>query len=353
MQTAIVVCDMSLTITWLNPAAEQLLQTSLDRARGQQFGELILDADDLVSTLQDALDADQHLTRRDAVIRTALHEDEITVDCTATPLSDKAEAGDALLIEINALDRLKRLSRESAWLDVHAANQKVMRGLAHEVKNPLGGLRGAAQLLERQLADAELREYTGIIISEADRLRSLVDRMAGPTQQFEPAPVNLHRVAERVRTIMLAEAGNVRVLRDYDPSLPYIQGEEPLLIQAVLNLVKNAVEAVDAWVKDGDGEVTIRTRIDRQITIGSVRHRQVLRLDVIDNGPGVSEELHDTIFYPMVTGRAEGTGLGLSITQDIVSRHQGLMEFVSAPGQTRFSIYLPLQQVPESWESTQ
>jgi len=327
MQTAVVVCDRSLTVLWLNGAAEQLLRTSVDRSRGQPVASLFLNSDGLI-------------TRRDVNLRVGPTEEDITVDCTATPLPVESGSDDAMLVELSALDRLKRLAREGAWLDVHTANQKVMRGLAHEVKNPLGGLRGAAQLLERQLPDKELREYTGIIISEADRLRELVDKMAGPRQPFAPTPVNIHRVAERVRALMLADSDDgVRIVADYDPSIPDLDGEEPLLIQAVLNLVKNAVEAVQ-----GDGTVTIRTRIDRQITIGNIRHRQVLRVDVIDDGPGIAPDLQDTIFYPMVTGRAEGTGLGLSITQDIISRHTGLMEFVSQPGETRFSIYLPLHQ---------
>lgn len=349
MQTAVVVCDRTLHLTWLNAAAEQLLRTSVDRARGQPAQALFLRAEDLVDTLADALSAQQHLTRRDVSLRVGPTEEDITVDCTATPLTLESGGEDALLVELNALDRLKRLAREGAWLDVHTANQKVMRGLAHEVKNPLGGLRGAAQLLERQLPQEELREYTGIIISEADRLGNLVDRMAGPTQVFAPAALNIHRVTERVRTLLLADsATQVRIARDYDPSIPDLHGEEPLLIQAVLNLVKNAMEAVD-----GDGNVTLRTRIDRQITIGQVRHRHVLRLDVIDDGPGIDPDIADTIFYPMVTGRAQGTGLGLSITQDIVSRHGGLMEFVSQPGETRFSIYLPFTPPTEQTNDQQ
>ncbi len=337
MQTAVVVCDSTLHLTWLNAAAEQLLRTSVDRARGQSMEILFLSGDGLVNTLKDALAAQQHLTRRDVSLRVGPTEEDITVDCTATPLTLEAAGEDALLVELSALDRLKRLAREGAWLDVHTANQKVMRGLAHEVKNPLGGLRGAAQLLERQLPDEDLREYTGIIISEADRLGNLVDRMAGPMQPFAPEPLNIHRVTERVRTLLLADsADEVEIIRDYDPSIPDLCGEEPLLIQAVLNLVKNAIEAVD-----DRGNVILRTRIDRQITIGQVRHRHVLRLDIIDDGPGIDPEIADTIFYPMVTGRAQGTGLGLSISQDIVSRHSGLMEFVSQPGETRFSIYLP------------
>jgi two-component system nitrogen regulation sensor histidine kinase GlnL len=232
-----------------------------------------------------------------------------------------------------------RLARDENMLDRQAANRAVMRGLAHEIKNPLGGLRGAAQLLERELPDKSLKEYTRIIIHEADRLRNLVDRMMGPHQPLKKKPVNLHEILEHVRKLMLVEVPvGLTLERQYDPSLPEFKGEPEQLIQAVLNIVRNSAEAIEY-----KGVIHLRTRIERSFTIGQKRHRLVLRTDIEDNGPGIPEEIREHIFYPMVTAKPGGTGLGLSIAQDIVTKHGGLIECDSRPGLTVFSIYLPLE----------
>jgi two-component system nitrogen regulation sensor histidine kinase GlnL len=215
----------------------------------------------------------------------------------------------------------------------------LIRNLAHEIKNPLGGLRGAAQLLEQEFADQSLKEYTQIIIGEADRLRNLVDRMLGPIRPPVYDDVNIHEVLERVRTLVLAEIGDgIHIEQDYDPSIPLLKGDADQLIQAVLNIVRNAVQALE-----GQGVILIRTRVQRQYTIGHTRHKLVARLDIIDNGPGISKERLEEIFYPMISGRIDGTGLGLSIAQVLVSQHGGLIECESRPGKTVFTLLLPLE----------
>jgi two-component system nitrogen regulation sensor histidine kinase GlnL len=262
----------------------------------------------------------------------------ITVDCIVTPLVDGGPET-ALLVELSQVDRLMRLARDENIIDRQAANRAVMRGLAHEIKNPLGGLRGAAQLLERELPNQSLKEYTRIIIHEADRLRNLVDRMMGPHQPLKKKPVNLHEILEHVRKLMLVEVPvGLTLERQYDPSLPEFEGEPEQLIQAVLNIVRNSAEAIQH-----QGVIRLRTRIERSFTIGQKRHRLVLRADIEDNGPGIPEEIREHVFYPMVTAKPGGTGLGLSIAQDIIAKHGGLIECDSRPGLTVFSIYLPLE----------
>jgi two-component system nitrogen regulation sensor histidine kinase GlnL len=244
-----------------------------------------------------------------------------------------------LLVELMQVDRLMRLARDENMLERQAANRAVMRGLAHEIKNPLGGLRGAAQLLERELPDPALKEYTRIIIHEADRLRNLVDRMMGPHKPLNKRPVNIHEILEHVRKLVLVEVpAGLTLEREYDPSLPDLLGEPEQLIQAVLNIVRNSAEAIQH-----KGVIRLRTAIERNFTIGQKRHRLVLRADIVDNGPGIPEEIREHIFYPMVTAKPGGTGLGLSIAQDIVTKHGGLIECDSRLGQTVFSIFLPLE----------
>ena len=220
-----------------------------------------------------------------------------------------------------------------------------MRGLAHEIKNPLGGIRGAAQLLARELPDEGLRDYTNVIIEEADRLRNLVDRMLGSNKLPSLAMTNIHEVLERVASLIEAEAqGSITLVRDYDPSIPDLLIDREQLIQAVLNIVRNALQALSAQSDLRLGRISLRTRTLRQFTIGHTRHRLVVKMEIIDNGPGIPPALQETIFYPMVSGRPDGTGLGLAITQNIISQHQGLIECESHPGHTVFSIFLPLDQ---------
>jgi len=249
-----------------------------------------------------------------------------------------------VLVELRQIDYQLRIEQEEHLITQQQATHELVRGLAHEIKNPLGGLRGAAQLLEQEIKDDALLEYTQIIISEADRLRALMDSMLGPNELPKIQAVNIHQILERVRDLVQAEAGRkLRFHHDYDPSLPDLQADPDLLLQALLNIVRNAAQALG-----NDGDIAVRTRVQRNFNIGSSRHRLVARIEITDNGPGIAEDLHKQIFYPMITGRSDGTGLGLSIAQALISRHQGLIECNSQPGNTVFTILLPLDVKHES-----
>jgi two-component system nitrogen regulation sensor histidine kinase GlnL len=241
-----------------------------------------------------------------------------------------------------------RIEREEQQLNQHMANRELIRNLAHEIKNPLGGLRGSAQLLERELDRADLREYTQVIIKEADRLQALMDRLLTPHRPPHIGPVNIHEVCERVRSLILAEFPNgIRIRRNYDTSLPEIQGDREQLIQVILNIARNAAQAIAAqpatWPQlTGTGLIELRTRVVRQVTLVRKRYRLALELQVIDDGPGIPQEIRDRVFYPLVSGREGGTGLGLTLAQTFVQHHHGVIEVDSQPGRTSFRIVLPL-----------
>ncbi len=336
LSTAVLVLDDRLRLRWINPAAEMLLEVSTKQVVGQPLTELLPRGRRYITPLRRILERGDPVTGRG--LRVMLpHARTVTVDWTVTVIS--ADGQPELLLELNQVDRLLRLTREEARLEQHMANRAVIRGLAHEIKNPLGGLRGAAQLLERALPDAALKEYTRIIIHEADRLRNLVDHLVGPNRPLNRQPTNVHQVFERVRSLILAEVPRGLIIeRDYDPSLPELRADAEQLIQAVLNIVRNAAQAMH-----NEGVIRLRTRIERQFTIGHKRHRLVLRAEVEDNGPGIADDVIDRMFYPMVTGRPEGTGLGLSIAQAIIHQHGGLIQARSRPQCTVFTIYLPLE----------
>jgi two-component system nitrogen regulation sensor histidine kinase GlnL len=268
---------------------------------------------------------------------TEAHAEERLVDCRVS-IMKQADKPEALLVEMHDVTRRNRISRENALLIQHGAGRQMIRQLAHEIKNPLGGLRGAAQLLERQLDSDELREYTDVIISEADRLAGLVDTLLGPGGPPDKRPVNIHELLEYVIRLVQPELGsNINVSRDYDPGLPDIELDRDQMVQAFLNLVRNAAAALE-----GRGNLILRSRAVMNFTIGEHRHPVVANIEVEDDGPGISPELQDSIFYPLVTSRAEGTGLGLPAAQDLISRHGGLIEFESRPGRTVFQVRIPL-----------
>ena len=336
LSTAVLTCDRRSEITYLNTAAQMLLAIGQKRVTGRPLTTFVSGAD-LPPLIERVLADGQAVTLRELSIVGGGREGDVPVDCTLTRIPDCA-TGAHLLVELTRIDQFMRFAREGRQRERHAANQLLVRGLAHEIKNPLGGLRGAAQLLEREIDDPELRPYTNVIIGEADRLRNLVDRMTGPYRPAARCDVNIHEVLEHVRRLVMAGLPNgVSLDRDYDPSLPAVHGNKEQLIQALLNIVRNAAQAVTE-----QGNIRLRTRIDHQRTMGGIRHRQVVRIDVEDNGPGVSDALGDQIFDPLVTGHAEGTGLGLPITQEIVSHHQGTVEYQSIPGHTQFTLYLPV-----------
>lgn len=341
LTTAVLLLDDSLRLTYLNPSAEMMFAVSSRHAQGMPLSGLILDGEQLQAGLQMSLDSGHPYTERELEVRVN-PERLIHVDCTVTPLIEP-EQPQELLVEMIQVDRQLRIVREENLLAQQSATRALVRGLAHEIKNPLGGLRGAAQLLERELGDESLKEYTRIIIGEADRLQNLMNRMLGPNTLPDKRDVNIHDVLEHVRSLVRAEAPEgIKLIRDYDPSLPSLVADRDQLIQAVLNIVRNAVQAVGET-----GEIILRTRAQRQFTIGIRRYKLVVRVDIIDNGPGVPPDMLENIFYPMITGRQGGTGLGLSIAQHLVNQHGGLIECTSRPGQTVFTLLLPLEATDE------
>jgi two-component system nitrogen regulation sensor histidine kinase GlnL len=341
LTTAVLLLDEEQQITYINQAAEALLETSGQRILGTPLSRLFFEAEGTVEQLERARKEGNSYTKRKT--RLTLHSGrQVTVDYVITPL---AITGASLLVEIQPLDRLLRINREETLLASHQTAKMLVRGLAHEIKNPLGGIRGAAQLLARELPRAELNDYTRVIIDEADRLGSLVDRMLNAPKIVRLDPLNIHQVLERVRQLGEAECeGAIEFRRDYDPSIPDISGDSEQLIQAVLNIVRNAMQALEGAAETVERPcIELQTRTLRQFTIGSRYHRLVCHIRISDNGPGVPEELTENLFFPMVSGRAEGTGLGLAVAQSVVNQHQGLIEYEREAGRTSFSIYLPFE----------
>ncbi len=337
LTSAVLLLDEQLCIQYMNPAAEMLLEASVRRLQNRPIEEWLSSSEDELAVLRQSLASGHPYSKREARLVTQTGQ-ELTVDYSVNPIP---EAG--ILLEIQARDRLIRIEREEELLTRHASARVLVRGLAHEIKNPLGGIRGAAQLLDRELDREELHEYTRIIIDEADRLRHLVDRLLGPHKLPVIEPVNIHDILEHVCSLVTAEVGGrIQIVRDYDPSIPEFNGARGQLIQAVLNIIRNAMQALEE-AQTPNPCITLKTRALRQITLGAERHRLVCALEIIDNGPGIPEELADTLFYPMVSSRAQGSGLGLSIAQSIMNQHKGLIEFTSEPGCTRFNLFIPLE----------
>ncbi|CRI54973.1 MULTISPECIES: nitrogen regulation protein NR(II) [Pseudomonas] len=342
LTTATLLLNAELRLEYMNPAAEMLLAVSGQRSHGQFISELFTESAEALNSLRQAVEQAHPFTKREAQL-TSLTGQSITVDYAVTPILHQGQT--LLLLEVHPRDRLLRITKEEAQLSKQETTKMLVRGLAHEIKNPLGGIRGAAQLLARELPEDGLRDYTNVIIEEADRLRNLVDRMLGSNKLPSLSMTNIHEVLERVCSLVEAESqGGITLVRDYDPSLPDVLIDREQMIQAVLNIVRNAMQAIAGQNELRLGRITLRSRAVRQFTIGHVRHRLVARIEIIDNGPGIPAELQDTLFYPMVSGRPDGTGLGLAITQNIISQHQGLIECESHAGHTTFSIYLPLEQ---------
>lgn len=324
-------------IVGLNPAAENILGISAQRACGEALLRLVDDEPELRDILGRVMQTGDHYANEIRLGPTEVHAEERIVDCRVSPIKCGAAA---LLIEITDVTRRSRISRENALLIQHGAGRQMIRQLAHEIKNPLGGIRGAAQLLERQLADPEQREYTAVVISETDRLASLVDTLLGPGGPPNKEAVNVHELLEYVVRIIEAEdEKKLTIQRDYDPGLPLIDLDRDQMVQAFLNLVRNAATALE-----GQGSITLRSRAVMNYTIGDTRHRVVASIEIEDDGPGIPDELQDSIFYPLVTSRPDGTGLGLPAAQELLSRHGGLIEFESRPGRTVFMMRIPLDQ---------
>ncbi|MCB1614718.1 MAG: nitrogen regulation protein NR(II) [Pseudomonadales bacterium] len=339
---AVLLFNEQLNVIYMNPAAEALLAVSFIQAGNQPIEHFLIDAESSFDELHKSVDRRQPYTRRQVDLLVVSSQRHIVVDFTVTPIEVASRC--QLLLEISPLDRLLKISREEALFSSQQTSRSLVRGVAHEIKNPLGGIRGAAQLLSRELDTPELLDYTTVIIEEADRLRALVDRMLGSNKPLNRQWVNIHEVLERVYTLISVESNNdIRLERDYDPSIPEVFVDKEQMIQALLNVVRNAKQSIEQMQGERKGVITISSRTQRQFTIGKKQHRLVCRIDVVDNGPGIPDELINDIFYPMISGRAEGTGLGLSISQTILAQHGGLIECESTDGLTRFSLILPLE----------
>jgi two-component system nitrogen regulation sensor histidine kinase GlnL len=339
LSTAVLVVDENVRVVYLNAAAEDLLSTSASAARARRLRELVAAGERLDALVVRARVSGDALAQRECeLVPIARTDVRLLVDCTFTPLAAHGCPG-WVLVEIADTTRQMRIHRDNALLAQLGGSRLMARQLAHEIKNPLGGLRGAAQLLERELPSEELREYTRVIIGEADRLCALVDSLLGPARAPHLEAVNIHELLDRVYQLVRAEAPpTLVILRDYDPSLPALRLDRDQVIQVMLNLARNAVQALGTH-----GQLSLRTRALMNVSIGETRHRVVAAVQFEDNGPGVPAELGETIFYPLVTARPGGTGLGLAVAQDIATRHGGIVEFDSRPGRTVFSLLLPIE----------
>ncbi len=333
LSTAVLMLDENLQVTFANPAAETLLAHGAKHLIGSEIGKVLAGNRAFIERLLESLDVDGGFNEND--LEVDVGGERVHLHCVISPVET---AGSRLMLELRELDQQLKIAREEKLHEQQEANRELIRNLAHEIKNPLGGIRGAAQLLERELSDAELREFTQVIVKETDRLQSLMNRLLTPSRLPRVEPINIHEVVERVRTLLLAEFPyGLAIRRDYDTSLPDLEGDKEQLIQAVLNVARNAAQATA-----GRGEIRLFTRVARQVTIARQRYRHAVAVTVEDNGPGVPPELAERIFYPLVSGREGGTGLGLSLAQSFVSQHRGLIEFESEPGHTRFTVLLPL-----------
>ena len=337
ISAAVILVDARLAIRYINPAAENLFAASQRQLRGCPMEQLLGEPAALAAAIDSALKNNWSYTSHNvSVLRAATGE--LHLECTVSPI----DAGGArLLLEFRPIDQQLRAVREERLLEQQQANRELIRNLAHEIKNPLGGIRGSAQLLEHELRmldnAPQLREYTQVIIKESDRLQDLMQRLLSTHRMMQPAQVNVHEILERVLRLIHAEFAEVRVRRDYDTSLPELTGDREQLIQAILNVARNAAQAMN-----GKGEIVLRTRALRQVTLAKRRYALALELQVIDNGPGIAEDMRDKIFYPLVSGREGGSGLGLTLAQSFVHQHHGSIEASSRPGHTCFTIRLPL-----------
>jgi two-component system nitrogen regulation sensor histidine kinase GlnL len=337
--TLIAVLELDGSVLFANAALENALGLSRRMLEGSDFAEHFVDPALLHKAMEGAREQDYAALRFEASLRRQAKE--------AIPMQvivSIAEGSGHVLLEMSPLEQQVRQDREERLIEQTQAHKELIRNLAHEIKNPLGGIRGAAQLLEMDLESPEMREYTQVIVHEADRLQSLVDRLLAPHRHPHlVGDVNIHEVCERVRSLVLVEyPQGLSVRRDYDTSIPEFRGDRAQLIQAVLNIVQNAAQALAPRIVQGDACITLRTRVARQVTFGKQRYRLALELHVIDNGPGVPETIRDRIFYPLVSGRDGGSGLGLTLAQTFVQRHDGLIECDSQPGCTDFRILIPL-----------
>jgi two-component system nitrogen regulation sensor histidine kinase GlnL len=333
LATAIMLLDPARRVEYMNPAAENLFGISRLHALRLTLGSFLRQCTELEHALDKALKEGANYTEHLVVIESAMHS--LTLSVTISPVESRPGA---VVLEFHPAGSSVRIAREEQAMAQAQAVQMLLRQLAHEIRNPLGGIRGAAQLLEAELNGAELSEYTQVIIQEANRLQGLLDRWLTPAKRPEIRPVNIHEVLERVRSLILAEFPKLDITRQYDISIPEIQGDIEQLIQASLNIARNAAQAMN-----GEGTITLRTSVARQVTLSMKRWRLAARIDIIDNGPGIPEDMQNKVFFPLVSGREGGSGVGLTLAQSLVQRHEGVIHMVSEPGFTCFTIYLPIK----------
>jgi two-component system, NtrC family, nitrogen regulation sensor histidine kinase GlnL len=339
LATLVAVVRTDGVVLFANAALEDVMGVSRRTIEGSSLASYFTETQSFDSALQGAQTNAFATMRYDAQIRRPL-QDPMPVHVIVAPTDVMGE----VLVELLPLEQQTRQDREERLIDQAQANKELIRNLAHEIKNPLGGIRGAAQLLQMEVESKDLIEYTQVIIHEADRLQLLVDRLLAPHRRpHVVGDVNIHEVCERVRSLILAEfPKGLRVVRDYDTSIPEFRGDREQLIQTVLNIVHNAAQALADRVVEGDAEIVLRSRISRQVTFGKQRYRLALELHVIDNGPGIPQDIKDRLFFPLVSGRDGGSGLGLNLAQTFVQQHHGLIECDSVPGRTDFKILIPL-----------
>ena len=339
LASAVILLDKTHRVVYANPSAEILFELSATQIHQHHISEVFLNCEILQLAIDNALKNDSPYREHELAI-TTVRQHSFAVTCTVTPVNINDAA---LLLEFQQMDQQLRIAREERMLIQQQANSELLRNLAHEIRNPLGGLRGAAQLLEHELPNPSLREYTQVIIKEADRLHSLMDRLLVPHRVPKYEPTNIHEVLERVRSLLLAESpNNIKVRRDYDTSLPDLIGDREKLIQTVLNIARNAVQAMQAG-RTEHAEILFRTRAERQVTLAKKRYRVAIKLQITDNGPGIPVDIRDKIFYPLVSGTEGGSGLGLALAQTFITQHHGMIDCESTPGNTCFTILLPVE----------
>lgn len=336
LMSAVVLLDANLHIQYINPAAEALLLRSYKKLIGTAFHDIFFNDSINDQRLLGILSTGQEFTDNEVILSLS-DRAPITVEISVSSI--ELDNKPYILLELKQVDQLKQISAETFQLHQWEAARDLIKGLAHEIKNPLGGLRGAAQLLSREIS-TDQQEYTTMIIEQADRLTNLVDRLLGPNQLPKFNYQNIHQVLEKIcQLIEFDSSKEIKIIRDYDPSLPEIAIDQDKMQQAILNIVNNAVQAVAEH-----GEIQFKTRIATNQTINGKLIKSAIKISLIDNGPGIPLKLQDTLFYPMVSGRENGTGLGLSISQTLINQHQGKLSCKSRPGRTEFTILLPIKK---------
>ena len=340
LSTSVLLLNQDGCVEHCNIAAQDLFGRSKRNIIGQMVINLFEDDADLAQSVHLACMGVLQSLRQSAMVCTLTEQVEVSL----TMMSLMQQPWVAM-IEIKTVEHRLVIDRTKRLIDEIETQHRLLSNLAHEVKNPLGGLRGAAQLLEAELPDSRLMEYTQVIISEADRLQALVDRLAVPqTQPREWQNFNIHEVCDHVAALVEAEFPTVKLTRDYDASIPDVHGDSQRLVQALLNVTRNAAQVLSITPDQSTPHIVLRTRVARRVALRDRQHKLAVVVSVIDNGPGVPEALRDCIFHPLVTGREGGTGLGLSIAQDLVQQHGGVIEFDSRAQCTEFRMMLPMER---------